>query len=298
MNSPRKSGLLTLVLALGLLPLLGRAADWKDIEYGRVGDVPLLLDVHVPETPGAHPVAILVHGGGWSAGDKAGSDKPGNGGDITPWFSLFSDAGCTWFSINYRLAPKDRWPAQIEDVDTAIRWVKAHAAEYRGDPRRIVLVGHSAGGHLVMFAATQPERDLQVQAVIGFAPVTDLVSDSERRGGVSPSLQNLFGVVKEITGDTRAKLAEVSPLNHVHGGMPPILIVHGDADRTVPLQQTTAFVARLKENDVPVELIVRKGAPHSLVEGEKIDSKYREPLLQWLNRTLGAGSAAKGANSK
>lgn len=260
----------------------------KDIEYGRVGDERLLLDVSVPDDHGAHPVAILVHGGGWSGGDKAGSNKPGDGADISPWFEILSGAKYTWFSINYRLAPKHRWPACLEDVHTAIRWVKAHAAEYRGDPHRIVLFGHSAGGHLVMFAATEQDPTTKVQAVVGFAPVTDLVSDSERRGGLSQSLQNLFDQPKEITPESRAILLANSPLTHVHPLMPPILIVHGDADKTVPIEQSIAFAAKLRDAGVPVELITRKGVPHSLVGGDKLDLTYREPMLAWLSRTLGS----------
>ena len=93
-----------------------------DIEYGRVGDYRLLLDTCAPGGDGPFPVVIIVHGGGWSGGDKER--------DITPLMQPFTSAGFTWFSINYRLAPKNRWPACFEDVQTAIRWVKANAAHY------------------------------------------------------------------------------------------------------------------------------------------------------------------------
>lgn len=281
----RIASLLLAALTLALASP-GFAQVRKDIEYGRADGEPLLLDAHVPSGKGPFPVAILVHGGGWSSGDKGGSNHPGDGADVSPWFSLFSGANYTWFSINYRLAPKHRWPADIDDLDTAIHWVIAHAAEYNGDPHRIVLVGHSAGGHLVMFAATQPGMAEQVRAVVGFAPVTDLVADSERRGGLSASLQWLFGVPKEITDDSRAMLRDASPIAHVHPGMPPILIVHGDADRTVPIQQSIDFIAAVKKARVPAKLVVRHGAPHSLVAGEKIDTSYRQAVLDWLADTL------------
>jgi alpha-L-fucosidase 2 len=164
---------LLLGLLLGASPAHGEARLLTDIEYGRADGESLRLDVNVPDGAGPFPVAILVHGGGWSAGDKRGTDKPGSSADISPWFEPLTAAGFTWFSINYRLAPTHRWPACFEDVQTAIRWVKAHAAEYRGDPRRIALFGHSAGGHLVCLAAVQAQADTRVQAVVGFAPVTD-----------------------------------------------------------------------------------------------------------------------------
>ena len=268
----------------------------KDIEYGRAGGERLLLDAHSPDGAGPFPVAILVHGGGWSGGDKSGSNRPGDGADISPWFETLSAANYTWFSINYRLAPKHRWPDCLDDLNTAIRWVKAHAAEFKGDSSRIVLFGHSAGGHLVMYAATEKNPATRVQAVVGFAPVTDLVSDSERRGGLSPSLQNLFNLPKEITDDARRTLQDVSPLDHVHAAMPPILIVHGDADKTVPLAQSTAFIAKLKEAGVPAELITRKGVPHSLVAGEKVDATYQKIMLEWLQRAR-APKAKEGTPS-
>lgn len=262
----------------------------KDVEYGRAGEERLLLDVRVPDGAGPLPVAILVHGGGWSGGDKGGSNHPGDGADISPWFAPLSNAGYVSFSINYRLAPRHRWPACAEDLATAIRWVKAHASEYKADAGRIVLFGHSAGGHLVTYAATSTEPAVRVQAVVGFAPVTDLEADSDRRGGLSQSLQNLFGLPKEITPDARAILREWSPINRVHAGMPPILIVHGDADRTVPLHMSVDFITRLHAAGVPCELLTRKGVPHSLVAGDGIEMSYQAPMIEWLRRTL-AGAA-------
>lgn len=282
-------------LALGWIGLASsvRAEIRKDVEYGRAGEERLLLDAHIPDGAGLFPVAILIHGGGWSGGDKAGSNKPGDGADISPWFDLLSGANYAWFSINYRLAPAHRWPECLEDVETAIRWVKAHASEFKGDPKRIVLFGHSAGGHLAMFAATEKSPDVRVQAVVGFAPVTDLVSDSERRGGLSASLQNLFGVAKEMTEATRARLRYVSPITHVYAGMPPVLVVQGEADKTVPLAQSTAFIEQLRRTGVPCELIVRPGVPHSLVGGEKIDTTYRAATLAWLEKALAGKLTSK-----
>jgi alpha-L-fucosidase 2 len=301
-GGPATAGLIRGMMAafaVAALVLTAHAETTKDIPYGEADGQPLLLDAHVPDGSGPFPVAILVHGGGWSSGDKSGSNHPGDGADISPWFQTFSDANYTWFSVNYRLAPKNRWPTGFEDVENAIRWVKAHATEYKGDPKRIVLVGHSSGGHYVMFAATRKDPSIRVNAVVGFAPVTDLVSDSERRGGVSPSLQNLFGVTKEITPETRKRLEEVSPLTYVHAGMPPVLIVHGDADRSVPIQQSIAFIAKLREDGVPCEMITRKGVPHSLVQGEKIDASYKQPMLEWLDRVLnGKGMASSRTEPK
>lgn len=260
----------------------------RDIEYGRAGDVSLKLDACTPPGEGPFPVAILIHGGGWASGSKSGSDKPGNGADITPWFKTFTNAGFVWFSIDYRLAPTHRWPTQLDDVQTAIRWVKAHAADYRGDPSRLVLVGHSAGGHLAFQAAVTADDSTRVQAVVGYAPVTDLVSDTERRGGASISLQHLFDITPELTPATRTRLQAVSPITYVRAGLPPMVILHGDLDKTVPIAMTHAFRERMLATDNTCDLILLPGAQHGLLNWEKFLPDYPAQLAAWLHRTLPA----------
>ncbi len=144
-----------------------------------------LLDAHVPDGEGKFPVAIIVHGGGGCHGDKEADLAP----VLAPVATNF-----TWFTINYRLAPTNRWPACFDDVQTAIRWVKQHAAEFKGDPDRIALLGYSAGGQLAALAAMSAKKDTPVQAVVGFAPPTDLVADAQRRGGLDKwsSMTNLL----------------------------------------------------------------------------------------------------------
>ena len=263
-----------------------RAAKFTDLAYGQAGGEKLLLDASVPVGAGPFPVAILVHGGGWSSGDKSGSDQPGGSADITPWFAPLTEARFTWFSLNYRLAPKNRWPAGFEDVQTAIRWVKAHATEYHGDPSRIALFGHSAGGHLVCLAATLADDSVRVQAVVGFVPVTNHEQDLPARGGLSPSLQNLLNRPKELTPESLGLLRAISPLNHVRPGLPPFLLIHGDADKTVPIQQSLDFQARLLAAGVPCELMIISGAGHGLLPWEKFSPDYPAHLVDWLRRAL------------
>lgn len=284
-----------IVFAFTILPV--RAALKSDIEYGRVGDERLLLDSFVPDGEGSFPVAILVHGGGWSSGDKAGSEKPGSGNDITPWFAPLQAARFTYFSINYRHAPLHRWPACYEDVQSAIRWVKAHAAEYHGDPKRIALFGHSAGGQLVCLAATRATDETRIQAVVGFAPVTDFIADTVNRGGLSKSLQDLFNLPKEPNPDSLALLHANSPLTHVKPGLPPFLLVHGDADVTVPLSMSKTFQAQLHAAGVRCDLMVIPQAPHRLVGWEEFDPSYFDRVLLWLRSTLGPGSSLPGNNA-
>ena len=292
-------------MLLAFLPLSlpsARAGELvRDIEYGRAGGERLLLDAHVPDGTGPFPVVILVHGGGWHAGDKSGSDHPGDGADITPWFAPISAAGFTWFSINYRLAPQHRWPACLEDVQTAIRWVKAHARDYKGDPRRIALVGHSSGGHLVCLAATLAGDDTRVQAVVGFAAVTDLEADTAARGGLSPSLQMLFYRPKAPTPDLLPILRECSPIDHVNPGLsrrseaktelPPFLLLHGTADKSVSYAQSLAFQKKLRAAGDTCDLITIPGAPHGLLHWTDFLPDYPDLLVAWLRQKLGVRSS-------
>lgn len=271
------------------LAALARAVEpglHRDIAYGQAAGVSLKLDVNVPLGPGPFPVAVLVHGGGWGGGDKSGSDQPGSSADITAWFAPLTAAKFAWFSLNYRHAPAHRWPACLDDVQTAIRWVKAHAAEFNGDPSRIVLFGHSAGGHLVCLAATVVDDSVRVQAVVGFAPVTNHEQDLPVRGGVSPSLQNLLNRPKELTPESLGLLRAISPLNHVRPGLPPFLLIHGDADRTVPLQQSLDFQTKVRDNGGLCDLIVLPGAKHALDGWAAIDPDYPGRMVAWLNEHL------------
>ena len=207
----------------------------QNVQYGEATGEKLLLDVSVPAGQGPFGVVIMVHGGGWSGGDKQK--------DVTPALEAMTGK-FVWFSINYRMAPKNRWPACLEDVATAVRWIKAHAAEYKGDPKRVVLMGHSAGGHLACAVALQADDATRVQGVVGLAPVTDFVVDTKRRGGLSKSLQWLLN---ETVADERvlAILREMSPIEHVHAGAPPFLLLQGSVDKTVPREQTESFAAKL-----------------------------------------------------
>lgn len=269
------------------------AATKYDVEYGEAGGQKLLLDAHVPAGEGKFPIVLIVHGGGWMAGDKAT--------DIVPVFAPFATNFC-WFSINYRLAPTNRWPACYEDVQTAIRWVKAHAAEYKGDPNRIALLGYSAGGHLVTLAGARgshksfwqslhlaKKSDERVQAVAAFAPPTDLVADNERRGGLSISMQNLFNCDStNLTDSVRAVLKKNSPLTYVKPGLPPFLLINGSADKTVPFGQTENFAKALQAAKVDCTLISIPEGQHRINDWKKFTPDWQRQLVNWLEEKLAA----------
>ncbi|HXS69531.1 MAG TPA: pectinesterase family protein [Candidatus Polarisedimenticolia bacterium] len=256
------------------------SANRFNIEYGEAGGEKLLLDAHVPEGTGKFPVVLIVHGGGWMSGDR---EK-----DIVPVFAPYA-TNFTWFTISYRLAPTNHWPACFEDVETAIGWVKKHAAEFKGDPDRIALLGYSAGGHLVTLAGTHASEGAQVQAVAAMAPPTDLVSDNERRGGLSTSMRALFNYDKtNITDSVRAVLKENSPLTYVKPGLPPFIILQGSADKTVPAPQSLAFQKKLKEAGVDCDLILIPEGQHRIADWNRFDPAWQGKLVAWLNEKLGS----------
>lgn len=268
-------------IALASAGLATTGAEFKaDIEYTRAGGTPLLLDASVPDGEGPFPVAILIHGGGWGNGNKRGE------GDIKPLMEPLTQAGFVWFSIDYRLAPTNPWPACFEDVQASIRWVKTHAGEFKGDSNRIALIGYSAGGHLACHAAVMADDTTRVQAVVGCAAPTDHVADSERRGGISKSMQALLGSPPELGAETRSRLREFSPINYVKPGLPPFLLLQGTEDKSVPYPQSVNLQARLVEAGVPCELITLTNATHRLAEWKNFDAAYQNKLVAWLRETL------------
>lgn len=274
------------IFALIWTALLATAAERRsDLVYGEAEGTPLQLDVSIPAGAGPFPIVILVHGGGWGSGDKAGADRPNSGADITPWFAPLDDH-FTWFSINYRLAPAHRWPACYDDTLAAIDWVRAHAAEFKGDPARIALMGHSSGGHLVCLAATLDNARTHVQAVVGCAAVTDFEQDLDRRGGLSPALRDLHDRPQTVTPEALALLRATAPLNHVGPGLPPFLLVHGDADRTVEIIQSITFRQRLQAAGVSCDLLTIPGAPHRLTLWAEHDPAWMTKIVAWLEQTL------------
>ena len=265
--------------------VIGHAADAKpftfpglkqDIEFAKAGEVSLTLDAFVPEGNGPFAACILVHGGGFTKGDKHSF--------ITPLFEPLAKAGFTWFTINYRLAPQHQWPACVDDTASAIKWVKAHAAEYKVDVNRIAIIGESAGGHLVSWAGVTGVGDTRVAAVVPFYPPQDLVTHVKRRNELR-GLGDLIGS-HEMSEANFAKLAEMSPITHVKAGLPPFLQIHGDADTTVAHEQSVMFEKAMKAAGNTCETITVKGGGHGMGGWAKLNSDYAAQMIAWLRVTL------------
>src|SRR5688572_4828811 len=180
--------MIVVVLALAFSAL----AELKsDIEFVRRGDTPLVLDAWVPDGAGPFPAVIIVHGGGFVRGDKQTYVKP--------LFPVLSEAGFAWFTINYRLAPGNRFPDPVHDVEDAVRWVMKHAKEYKVDTRRVALTGESAGGHLVSYVAVTSAKQLGLRAVVPIYAPHDLLGRAKQSGKSSEGMQALLNIPSDLT---------------------------------------------------------------------------------------------------
>jgi alpha-L-fucosidase 2 len=248
-----------------------------DIEFAKVGDVSLTLDAFVPPGEGPFATCILVHGGGFVRGDKQMF--------IKPLFAPLSAAGCTWFSINYRLAPEHRFPACADDVVTAVKWVKAHAKEYKVDVSRIALIGESAGGHLVSYVGCKSGRELGLAAVVPFYAPHDLEFQVKNRNALGESMQALLGLT-ELNDEAWKRLREASASSYVRSGLPPFLLIHGDKDAQVPYAQSPSFQEKMKTTGNTCDLITITDGGHGMGGWDKLKSDYQEQLVAWLRKTL------------
>jgi acetyl esterase/lipase len=245
-----------------------------DVEYAKVGDLSLKLDVYVPKDVKAEdklPLIVWVHGGGWQAGDKRGG----------PFLQL-AGKGYVLASVNYRLSQQAVFPAQIHDCKAAIRFLRANAGKYNVDPDRIGVWGSSAGGHLVALLGTSGDvKELEgdvgphvgvssrIQAVVDWFGPTDLTLMGKQSGANSridhdspnsPESRLLGGPVQEKKDLAR----QANPLTFVTKDDPPFLIMHGDADPLVPPDQSRMLHDALKAVGVDTTLHLQAGAGHSL----------------------------------
>jgi acetyl esterase len=269
------------IFACILFALCGwaRAADFHDIEYEKIDGVSLTLDAHIPDGQGPFAAAILVHGGGWVAGDKQQY--------ITYIFQPLSDAGLAWFSINYRLAPQFKFPADAEDVEAAIRYVKGNAARYKVDVNRIALIGESAGGHLVSYVGARNRPDSSVTAVVSMYGIHDFVAAAMAWKPFPHEVLDLFGI-RAVNADTVSYLIQASPVLYISRDMPSFLLIHGSKDEDVPYEQSVEMCDKMKQAGAHCDLITVEGAPHGMDHWEPHPEFlwYKRALVEWLQKIL------------
>jgi acetyl esterase/lipase len=228
---------LSLTPALAVAQPSAPVVTKTDVIYGRVEGAALLANIAYPDGPSLKPAIISVHGGRWRAGNRADASSI----RVTQW----AEFGYFAMSIDYRLVGGSPAPAPYLDMLTAIRWLHAHADEYRVDPERVYLIGQSAGGQMVSLFATAGEAGFprvggwekartDVKAVISVAATYELNS---------LSWGNLW---TPVDGKVEEARRHASPINHVSASMKPLLVIHSDDDKSVPVQQAAEMVEKLK----------------------------------------------------
>jgi acetyl esterase/lipase len=258
-------GRLTSATGLAYRPV--RGVLQKDIVYSQ--SARLALDAFVPPARAPLPAVIVVHGGGWEAGDKVTY--------VTPMFEPLARAGLAWFSIDYRLTPAFTHENQLEDLRQAIRFVRTEHKRFNIDPSRIVLLGESASGQMVAQLATEDRTLAGVVSFYGVYDFTAMVTDASPRS----LLVRLFRRA-ELNDEARAELRRYSPLHRAHQDMPPLLLVNGTGERL--WAQAQAFARRLTELDVRHEVVALEGAPHGMEnwEGHPEWMDYKQRVVEWI----------------
>ncbi len=245
-----------------------------DRVYGVANNYQLKLDVwqqHNSKEP--LPTVIYIHGGGWIFGDRTGA---------VPQLLPYLQKGWNAVNVEYRMAYVSLAPAAVEDCRCALRWVIQHAKEYGIDPNRLVLTGHSAGGHLSLITAMlEPSagldsncpgiEPLKVAAVVnwyGISDVADLLA--------GPNYKN-YADMWLGSQSNRVEIAKrVSPMTYVRAGLPPIISIQGDADDVVPYSNSTRLHAALQQVGVPNKLITIPNGKHGGFDAAQYESAYRQ----------------------
>ncbi len=265
-------------------------AGIETVTYCTDGGTPLAMDIALPAPHAtAAPAVLYIHGGGWEHGSRLG------GGFLEQLRPKLVARGFVVASIDYRLAPKDKWPAQIIDSKCAVRYLRAHAGTYGIDPQRIGAWGGSAGGHLVSLLGTSDvsagfdvgewgNESSRIEAVVDLFGPADLTAGGWGRDP-SQVITEVFGGAPGAIDDT---LVNASPVTWITSDDPPFLILQGDADRTVPAAQSQELAAKLHAAGVPATLVMVKGGPHGLTDPKEQPSPDALAVIvvDFFSRTL------------
>jgi acetyl esterase/lipase len=245
-----------------------------NIHYDRYPET--VLDILQPSAPSLaeRPGIIVIHGGGWVEGAKE---------DMLELFCLpFVRHGMVVANVEYRLARSAPAPAAVNDVLKAAQWFRDHAAQYRVDPKRILVTGGSAGGHLALMTAMTPASadlgpSIKIAAAIDFFGIADVADQ------LTGPHQQPYAVAWIPEQLNRVELAKrLSPMTYVRKGLPPILVLHGDADSTVPYERSVELVKKLKDSGDDAELITVPGGKHGFTPAE-MDQLWPQ-IFQWLKK--------------
>ncbi len=240
-----------------------------DVEVRAPDGVTLTLDAYVPRAAGPHPAVVLIHGGSWTGGDKT---------DFATIGAALTQFGWVALSVNYRLGV-EMIDQQAEDILTTVRWARDHAGELNVDPRRVAVLGASAGGHLAALATTESSDAAAIDAVVTWSGVFDLGALAPRSGEQAADCNALCqqtfgsGVLEGVVGcsydECPARYADVSPVNHLERATTPMLLASSEDD-AVPPAQAREMAGGLRRVGVPAEVVLVDGQAHGYDLGPQV----------------------------
>jgi acetyl esterase/lipase len=277
--------------------------SFPDLIYSQSpGFRPLRLDLYKPKasSTSGYPLVVYIHGGGWQSGHTRHS------GAFANWPAVLASLASQGFvvvSIEYRLSSEATFPAAIQDVKTAIRWLRSNANEFSIDRKRAIVWGGSAGGQLAALTATscndqtlapaladtqaklKTESDC-VQGVVAWYGIFDFSSLPEFSGpsataNVKSAAAKYLNCMTSGCGD---RLSSASASKRISSSTPPALLIHGDKDQVVPVDQSRSFYAALRAKNIPAELMVIEGVDHSFIGATP--EQTRKASLDALSKTI------------
>lgn len=258
----------------------GKVRVESDVVFGHGGGRELRCDVYWPPEPGEErPAVLLVHGGGWSRGDRR---------QLHGYGVLLGRLGVVCVACEYRLSGEAKWPAQIHDVKAALRWMRAERKALGVDAGRIAVSGNSAGGHLSLMVAATPNAPAfegdggspgvgtEVAGAISFYPPTDLRPSAGSAGGAVAALFE--------PGVDAETVRAASPLSYARPDFPPTLLIHGNRDQLVPQRESLRMYRALSEAGAPVEIHLYNGAPHGFDAERSLGRQCADVMALFLDR--------------
>ena len=253
-----------------VVPALGADVEVKEgLAFVTHGGVELKLDIALPSGSEAmRPAVVCIHGGAWRSGNRS---------TYSDLIKKLASEGYVAATVSYRLSQVAPWPAQLDDVRAAVRWLRQHAETYRIDPERIGVTGGSAGGHLSLMLGLAPDGkvggDTRVQAIVNYFGPTDMMGEGFGANAVT-AIESLVGGERAVKGEV---FKDCSPVTHVSRNDPPVLTFHGSLDRTIPVSQAILLHKALEAVKVPQRLDVLEGQGHGW-EGAHLDRTIRETV--------------------
>lgn len=248
----------------------------QNASYGK--DKANVMDIYLPEGRTANTkMVIMIHGGGWSAGDK---------GEVAFLAKGLKDRGFAVANINYRLSAQstDNYKMQLDDISAVESWLLSHADNYYYSPQKMYITGHSAGAHLSLAFAYTRNANGKIKAAGGMATPTDLVAGASANLGIVGATTIAPYLGGPLNAQTQAIYENASPIYHVDANTVPTILFQGDADLIVPMDQSTSLEDKLKNKGVPEKLIIYKGIGHDWWGNNDLVKNTLDETAAWFNK--------------